>query len=317
MSKEMEWLKSQAKIAKEREAELKAASAPKPATSPKPKGGGLKDVAGMEREKSLIREGLINVLQNMKLAERYGIVPPAILLYGPAGCGKTYFAEKVAEEVGINFMKVNPDDIASQHVHGTQELIGEVFKKAEQKRPTILFFDEFDAMVPQRNSEDHGLQNGEVNEFLCMLNNASSRGIYVMAATNYPERIDKAVLRTGRIDEIIYVPMPDEQAREELFRLSLSKFPLAENVDYAELAKRTQNYSCSDINYIVKKVGRKMFNIAIKSKGEVPITMEELTAAISHQAPSVSSYDLRNYERLRNEFAPLDERKAPVKIGFN
>lgn len=317
MSKELEWLQSQVRITKEHKVEQTAPSAPQQETPPKPNGGGLKDVAGMEHEKSLIREGLINVLQNMKLAKRYGIVPPAILLFGPAGCGKTFFAEKVAEEVGINFIKVNPDDIASQHIHGTQELIGDIFKKAEQKRPTILFFDEFDAMVPQRNSDDHGLQNGEVNEFLCMLNNASSRGIYVMAATNYPERIDKAVLRTGRIDEIIYVPMPDEQAREELFRLSLSKFPLAENVDYAELARRTQNYSCSDISYIVKKVGRKMFNAAIECHSEVPITMDELTAAISHQAPSVSSYDLRNYERLRNEFAPLDERRAPVKIGFN
>lgn len=317
MSKEMEWLQSQVKMAKEHEAEGPTTPASKPESAPQPRGGGLKDVAGMEREKSLIREGLINVLRNMKLAKRYGVVPPAILLYGPAGCGKTFFAEKVAEEAGIHFMKVNPDDIASQNVHGTQELIGEVFKKAEKKRPTILFFDEFDAMVPQRNDSDRGLQNGEVNEFLCMLNNASSRGIYVMAATNYPERIDKAVLRTGRIDEIIYVPMPDEHAREELFRLSLARFPLAEDVDYVALAQLTQNYSCSDISYIVKKVGRKMFNAAVESNSEVPVTMTELTEAISSQAPSVSMRELRNYERLRNEFAPLNERKAPARIGFN
>lgn len=111
--------------------------------------------------------------------------------------------------------------------------------------------------------------------------------------------------------------MPDEQAREELFRLSLSKLPLAADVDCAELARRTQNYNCSDISYIVKKVGRKIFNAAIESQEEIPITMADLTAAISRQTPSVSSYDLRRYERLRNDFAPLDERKAPLKIGFN
>ena len=174
-------------------------------------GNGFADVAGMDELKRMVTEGFINVLNHRECAEAYGIRPPSLLFYGPTGCGKTFFAEKIAEEVGINFMKVLPDDIASTLVHGTQEKIGELFRKAESKAPTLMFFDEFDAMVPRRSNDDRNYQNGEVNEFLCMLNNAADRGVYVLAATNHPERIDKAVLRTGRIDEMIYVDMPDVQ----------------------------------------------------------------------------------------------------------
>ena len=161
-------------------------------------GNGFADVAGMDELKRMVTEGFINVLNHRECAEAYGIRPPSLLFYGPTGCGKTFFAEKIAEEVGINFMKVLPDDIASTLVHGTQEKIGELFRKAESKAPTLMFFDEFDAMVPRRSNDDRNYQNGEVNEFLCMLNNAADRGVYVLAATNHPERIDKAVLRTTR-----------------------------------------------------------------------------------------------------------------------
>ncbi len=150
------------------------------------KARGFDDVAGMEELKRLVTEGFINVLNNRECAEAYGITPPSILFYGPAGCGKTYFAEKIAEELGINFIKVVPDDLASTFVHGSQEKIGELFQKAEKKAPTLIFFDEFDALVPQRTSDDSSHQNGETNEFLCKLNNASEKGVYVLAATNHP-----------------------------------------------------------------------------------------------------------------------------------
>lgn len=111
------------------------------------KARGFDDVAGMEELKRLVTEGFINVLNNRECAEAYGITPPSILFYGPAGCGKTFFAEKIAEELGINFIKVVPDDLASTFVHGSQEKIGELFQKAEKKAPTLIFFDEFDALV--------------------------------------------------------------------------------------------------------------------------------------------------------------------------
>ena len=288
----------------------------------KKRGKGLADVAGMQQLKELVIDGFINVLKHKDCAAAYGIKPPSLLMYGPAGCGKTFFAEKVAEELGIHFMKVVPDDLACTWVHGTQQKIGELFREAEKKAPTLIFFDEFDAMVPKRSDNDSNqAYNGEVNEFLCMLNNASERGVYVLAATNHPERIDKAVLRTGRIDEMIYVDMPDMAARESLFKLSLSKLPSACDIDYVKLATLTEGYNCSDIAYIVKSASRKMFNATIKEFAEVqeyePITQALLEDIISHRSPSVSARDIREYERVRSEFSPKDENRKEIRIGFH
>lgn len=280
---------------------------------------GFRDVAGMEELKQLVTEGFINVLRNRECARAYGITPPSLLFYGPAGCGKTFFAEKIAEEVGIHFMKIVPDDLASTYIHGTQEKIGEVFRKAERKAPTLIFFDEFDAMVPRRSNNEGNYQNGETNEFLCMLNNASEKGIYVIAATNYPERIDRAVLRSGRIDEMIYVDMPDFMAREHLFRMSLSKLPSADDIDFGRLAGLTVGYNCSDISYIIKCASRKMFNASIHEEGTPykAITQEVLEDSIVSKTPSVSSHDLCEYERIRMEFSAKAAERQRNKIGFN
>ena len=280
---------------------------------------GFSDVAGMDELKQMVIEGFINVLNNRECAKAFGITPPSLLFYGPAGCGKTYFAEKLAEEVGINFIKVVPDDLASTLIHGTQEKIGELFRRAEEEGPTLLFFDEFDAMVPQRTSDDRNYQNNEINEFLCMLNKASEKGVYVLAATNHPERIDRAVLRTGRIDEIIYVDMPDDKARESLFRLELSKLPASDDIDYTRLATLTTGYNCSDISYIVKVASRKMFNASIKEKDKPykVITQSLLEESIARKSPSVTSRDLREFERIRGEFSPKDAGRRQVAIGFH
>ena len=151
-----------------------------------------------------------------------------------------------------------------------------------------------------------------------MLNNANERGIYVLAATNYPERIDKAVLRSGRIDELIYVDMPDVDARESLFRLTLSKLPAADDINFKKLASITEGYNCSDISYIVKVASRKMFNATIKDKvgAYQKITQYLLEETILHRSPSVSRKEIKEYERVRNEFSPKDDWKNEMKIGF-
>ena len=320
---EKEWLRKLSTVQTTTKADVetpqKAAEALPPIKEPKKNGcHGFADVAGMDELKQMVKEGFINVLNNQECAKAFGITPPSLLFYGPAGCGKTYFAEKIAEEVGINFMKIVPDDLASTLVHGTQEKIGEVFRKAERKAPTLIFFDEFDAMVPRRSNDDRNYQNGEVNEFLCMLNNAAEKGIYILAATNHPERIDKAVLRTGRIDELIYVDMPDSKARESLFRLELSKLPAAEDIDYERLADLTKGYNCSDISYIVKVASRKRFNESIQEKNKPykVITQSLLEDSILRKSPSVSSRELREFERVHSEFSPKDAASKQAAIGF-
>lgn len=284
------------------------------------KGRGFEDIAGMNELKQMVIEGFINVLRHPECAEVYGIKPPSMLFYGPAGCGKTFFAEKMAEELGIHFMKIVPDDLACTWVHGTQQKIGEVFRKAEKKAPTLLFFDEFDAMVPRRTGDENNQHyDNEVNEFLCMLNNSSERGIYVLAATNHPERIDKAVLRTGRIDELVYIDMPDVEARRSLFSLSLKKLPTEEHIDLQHLAEITEGYNCSDISYIVKTAARKMFNASIRQpdKPYEQITQQLLEDIIAQRNPSVSPRDLREYERVRKDLSPKDPQNRPTSIGFH
>lgn len=320
---EKEWLRrlnggQPAKQTKKTEAPAKEVAC-KVEVKQEKKGNGFKDIAGMSDLKKLVTEGFINVLKHRKCAELYGIKPPSMLFYGPAGCGKTYFAEKMAEEIGINFVKIVPDDLACTWVHGTQQKIGAVFKDAEKKAPTLLFFDEFDAMVPKRSGDEANQHyDSEVNEFLCMLNNASERGIYVLAATNHPERIDKAVLRTGRIDEMVYIDMPDTEARKSLFALALSKLPAEKSIDTDRLAALTEGYNCSDISYIVQAAARRMFNATISDNAKElqSISQTLLEEIISKRCPSVSSRDLREYERVRNELAPKDERRHPAAIGF-
>ena len=279
---------------------------------------GFDCVAGMDELKKFFRESLVNVLQNPECAKAFGIRPPSILMYGPAGCGKTFFAEKAAEEAGIAFMKVDPDVIASQYIHGTQQKIEQIFSDAEEKAPVLLFFDEFETMVPKRaNGTDSDLRNGETNEFLCKLNNVADKGIYVIAATNRPDCIDPAILRTGRIDEIVYVDMPDARTRESLFRLNLSRIPVESDIDFCVLAEMTEGFNCSDIDYIVKVAARKMFNInSVEGnttyKGVGQAVLEE---TIRQRRPSLDSCALREYERLRELFSK-EGRQQRATIGF-
>lgn len=280
---------------------------------------GFKDVAGMEDAKNLIQESFINVIRNKKQAKEYNLTPPSILLYGPPGCGKTFFAEKIGEEAGVNFIRVNPDTIASHYVHGVQENVAELFRKAEKKAPTILFFDEFDAMAPKRTNHDESQQNGEVNEFLCLMNNASEKGIYIIAATNHPEYIDSSILRTGRLSERIYIGPPNKASREALFRLSLSKIPKSDSIDYCKLADATNGFNCSDITYIVNIASRKMFNLCIaqKNKSLLPVTQEVLEEVISKRCPSLNSHELKEFERIFSEFSPKEPGLTRRTIGFH
>lgn len=276
----------------------------------KRKGNGFKDVAGMNELKKMVQEKIIFVLKNKDLAKKYRLTPPnGMLLYGPPGCGKTYFAEKFAEESGFNFMNVKSSDLGSTYIHGTQGKIAELFKKAEKNPPTVICFDEFDALVPNRSGVDNQSLSSEVNEFLSQLNNCSQRGIFVICTSNRPDKIDPAVLRTGRIDKLVYVPMPDEEARREMFRLHLKDRP-CENIDYDRLAKLTENYISSDISFIVNDSA---ITAALSDK---PITQEIMENCIRCNRPSVSADTLKSYERMQAMFNETGASSQRPHIGF-
>ncbi len=277
----------------------------------KGKGNGFLDIAGMNDLKTLLRQKVIFILNDKAKAEKYKLTPPnGMLLYGPPGCGKSFFAEKFAEEAGFNFILIKASDLGSIYIHGTQGKIADLFKKAEANAPTILCFDEFDAFVPDRSSTSGGdHQAGEVNEFLTQLNNCSKRGIFVIATSNRPDKIDPAVLRTGRIDRQIYVPLPDEEARREMFKIHLKDRP-CEEIDAEKLASMTEGYIASDIAYIVNDAAMGA------AFSDLPISQQMLEDTIKSIHPSINKSVVNFYDSLHDKMEDTNRRNALPKIGF-
>lgn len=275
------------------------------------RGNGFKDVAGMTELKESITKSVLNILRNTEKAKKYKItIPNGMLLYGPPGCGKSFFAEKFAEESGYNFIYVKSSDLASIYVHGSQEKIGKLFDEARENAPTILCFDEFDALVPTRDSINNASQSGEVNEFLSQLNNCGQDGVFVIASTNRPQNIDKAVLRRGRIDKIIYLPVPDKEARVGLFQIHMADRPYELGIDYDRLAELTENYVASDIAYIVNEAA------LAASEKDCNITQAIIEGVINQNPPSVSGETLEQYETIKNELEGSASEKPRTRVGF-
>ena len=278
------------------------------------KGNGFADIAGMKELKDMLYQRVIFVIKNKELAERYKLTPPnGMLLYGPPGCGKTFFAEKFAEETGFNFLMVKTSDLASIYIHGSQEKIGSLFKQAQEKAPSVLCFDEFDALVPNRSNIDNTSMSGEVNEFLSQLNNCSKKGLFVIATSNRPDKIDPAVLRTGRIDKQIYVPLPDLDARKEMFMLHLKDRPYDETaIDAQHLAELSNGYIASDIAYIVNDAA---MTAAFTNQ---LISQELLETSIRNTRPSIRPEMVKMYKEIEEKMQGVERRNMErPRIGFN
>ena len=281
----------------------------------KKKGEGFSAVAGMEELKQQMREEVIEPLHNPEEYHRYGVtIPNGMLLYGPPGCGKTFFAKHFAEEVGFNFMCITPATLKSRYVNATQENIARMFKEAEENAPTVIFIDEMNELVPNRDDGNvHEMSRSAVNEMLAQMDRTGEKGIFIIGATNYPNMIDPAILRAGRLDKKYYIGVPDIEARMALFRLYLNKRPYDFGLDYHQLADMTQGYVSADIQLIVNDASRN----ALRQHSK--ITMELLKAAITNTTPSLSNNELRKYERIRammngEEFKKSNDRP---RIGFN
>lgn len=280
-------------------------------TARKPLGPGFSAVAGMEDLKQRLRADVIDILADKEEADRYGLtIPNGMLLYGPPGCGKTFISERFAEEAAYNYKYVKSSDLASIYLHGSQEKIAELFDDARRNAPTILCIDEFDALVPRRDMVNNASHSAEVNEFLSQMNNCGKDGVFVIATTNRPDKIDPAVLRSGRIDYKIYVPMPDEESRKALFKVGLKGRPADSRVDYDRLAEMTDGYLASDIAAIVQKAAREAF------RAKVQITDTLLLEAAESTPPGLSKAALRDYERMRTEFEHRNDEEQRRRVGF-
>ncbi len=261
----------------------------------KEKGKGFDLIAGMNDLKETLYQDIILPLNDKELYEQYKVsIPNGMLLYGPPGCGKTFIAQRFAEEISYNYVELKPSDIASIYVHGTQEKIARLFTEAKEKAPTIIFIDEVDAILPNREGNLSQSYASEVNEFLAQMTECHQYGIFIIAATNRPEKIDPAILRTGRMDKVIYLAPPDLPARKEMFKLHLSDRPTEKNIAIEKLAELTNLYVASDIKFLVNEASRN----ALKERTK--IKQEHLEAAIKSNPPSISERQLKKYEAFRN-----------------
>lgn len=263
------------------------------------------EVGGLEDVKNKLREAVEWPLKKPEVFKRMGIRPPrGILLYGPPGTGKTLLAKAVAKESEANFILVNGPSLLSKWVGESEKAVREIFRKARQTAPTILFFDEIDALVPRRggNSADTGRTSERiVNQMLTEMDGLESlNDVVIIAATNRPDIVDPALLRQGRFDRVILTPVPDELGRRHIFEIYLKKMPLAEGIRAEDLAKKTAGYVGADIEGLCREAAMIALREDIKAK---QVTLKHFEAAMDVIKPSVDKEVEESYQDLETYFS--------------
>lgn len=275
--------------------------------------GNLDDLVGLHDLKQYLRQGVLAIMKNPEKARKYKLaIPNGILLYGPPGCGKTTIAQKFAAECQMNYAIVNAQDIASTFIHGTQRLVKQLFLQAEQNAPIVLILDEIETMVPNRNDPSMAKMAEDTNAFLSEMNNCGERGIFLIGTTNRPQFMDSAILRSGRFDKRVYVPLPDEQTRKEIFHAYLAGRPIDKNIDCQRLSRLTSGgYISSDIRQICDEAAARAFH------EDAFITQQLLEQVIREGGPSVNKNELKTYEESRKHIDPAIHHTASLnQIGF-
>ena len=230
------------------------------------------DVGGLHDVKARLREAIEWPLIYSDLFEKGGIrSPKGILLTGQPGCGKTLLAKAVATETQVNFISVKGPSLLSKDVGESERGVRDVFRKARQAAPCIVFFDEIDSLIPARGaaSSDSHVAERVLSQFLVELDGIEElKGVIVLGATNRPDILDPAVLRHGRFDEVITIPLPDEPQRREIFEVHLRNKPVAETVNLATLAKQTDGFSGAEIAGICHKAAMKAVRRVIEASAD-------------------------------------------------
>lgn len=276
------------------------------------------DIGGLEKVKQELKEAVEWPLKNPEAFKRLGVKPPkGILIYGAPGTGKTLLARAVATESEANFISVKGPELLSKWVGESEKAVREVFKKARQTSPTIIFFDEIDSLAPRRSaSNDSHVTERVVNQLLTEIDGlAEMNDVVILAASNRPDIIDTALLRPGRFDRIILSPVPDEKSRLEIFKVHTKKMPL-KNVKLEELAKKTQGYAGADIEAICREAAILALRKDIKAK---EVSMDHFEEALEKVKPSVTKEVEAAYAALQDEFSAAKGKQMveekPVYMG--
>jgi transitional endoplasmic reticulum ATPase len=260
------------------------------------------DVAGLEQVKEQIRLKLIYPFVYPEKAERFGVRKGGgILLYGPPGTGKTMIARAVAGEVDAPFFPVKPSEVMSKWVGEAEQNVERLFATARSYPRSVIFIDEVEALVPKRRSSGSTVMQRLVPQILAELEGFEERegALLFVGATNEPWALDPAVLRPGRFDEKVYVPLPDLAARRRILELNLRERPLAPDVDLGALAEALERYSGADIVNICGKACAIPFIEAIERGVDRDVTLGDFRQVMAQAKPSVSGKEVQKYERFR------------------
>jgi len=262
------------------------------------------DVGGLEETKMELREAVEWPLNHKEEFKALGVKPPkGVLLYGPPGTGKTLLAKAVAKEAESNFISVKGPELLNKWVGESEKAVREIFKKARQASPAIIFFDEIDSMAPRRHggeSNDAGTSERVVNQLLTEMDGMEELSdIVVIAATNRPDILDTALLRPGRFDRILLVGAPDKKSRKAIFEIHTKKMPLAKDVELSILVDKSEGYVGADIEAVCREAAMLALRKNIKVK---EIKMEFFEEALKKVKPSVTKDVEEAYAQLQDQF---------------
>jgi transitional endoplasmic reticulum ATPase len=270
-------------------------------------------VGGLDEVKQNLIEAVEWPLKTPEMFTRLGIDPPrGILLHGPPGCGKTLLARAVSTESEANFIAVRGPEIFSKWVGESEKAIREIFRKARMAAPSIIFFDEFDSLVPARGSaSDSRVTERVISQILTEIDGLISlQNVVVIAATNRPDIIDPAILRPGRFDRRVYVPPPDQDARLKILKIKTEGMPLADDISLESLSRRMDGYSGADIDSVVREAGLHALRRDIANER---VTLKDFEKALSEIAPSITEQMVRWYQNTNNRFK--EQVKPPIDIA--
>jgi transitional endoplasmic reticulum ATPase len=265
------------------------------------------DVAGLDDVKEDVRLKMVYPLEHPELAAKFGVNPGGgVLLFGPPGTGKTLLARATAGEIDAAFFVVSAADLLSKWVGEAEQNIKKLFDAAAAEPRAIIFIDEIEALVPARRDEGSSVMQRVVPQILQGMegfDKKAGRAVLFMGATNCPWQLDPAVLRPGRFDEKIYIPLPDLAARSKMLDIYLAHRPLADDVNLADLAHRLDGYSGADIKYICDRAATIPFLQIVATGKEETITLQIIEDVIHDTSPSVTRDQLKRFDHWRSATA--------------
>ncbi|XP_045854382.1 ATPase family protein 2 homolog [Meles meles] len=260
------------------------------------------DIGGLENIKLKLKQAVEWPLKHPESFIRMGIQPPkGVLLYGPPGCSKTMIAKALANESGLNFLAIKGPELMNKYVGESERAVREIFRKARAVAPSIIFFDELDALAVERGSSSGAgnVADRVLAQLLTEMDGVEQlKDVTILAATNRPDRIDKALMRPGRIDRIIYVPLPDAATRREIFNLQFHSMPISNDVDLDELILQTDTYSGAEVIAVCREAALLALEEDIQANC---ISRRHFTQALSTVTPRIPKSLRRFYEEYQEK----------------